>query len=125
MLIHPTKQSTFDAHRPLFRPALGTNPSRPLASNGNARVGVNKEFFRQLAAIFKIIIPRTTSKEVFLVGAHTSFLLLRTYLSLLVAQLDGKLVGDLVRRSHLRGWSRADAFLLNRSPRTGRDSREA
>lgn len=65
--------------------------------SATARVGVNKEFFRQLRAIFKIIIPRPHSKEVFLIVAHTSFLLLRTYLSLLVAQLDGKLVGDLVR----------------------------
>jgi ATP-binding cassette subfamily D (ALD) long-chain fatty acid import protein len=88
--IHPTKQTTFNSHRPLFR---NTKP----ATAKDARVGVNKEFFRQLGAIFKIIIPRATSKEVFLVVAHTSFLLLRTYLSLLVAQLDGKLVGDLVR----------------------------
>jgi len=60
------------------------------------KVGVNKEFFRQLRAILRIIVPRKRSKEVILILAHSSFLLLRTYLSLLVAKLDGKLVGDLV-----------------------------
>jgi ATP-binding cassette subfamily D (ALD) long-chain fatty acid import protein len=96
VLIHPTKQSTFDAHRPAFRPPPNSSPLRPLAGPGTAKVGINKEFFRQLKAILMIIIPRKGSKEVALVIAHTSFLLLRTYLSLLVAQLDGKLVGDLV-----------------------------
>ncbi|ORY47182.1 ABC transporter transmembrane region 2-domain-containing protein [Leucosporidium creatinivorum] len=97
VLIHPTKQSTFDLHRPHFRPPpSSTSISNPTASTATAKVGVNKEFFRQLSAIAKIIIPRMTSKEVFLIAAHTSFLLLRTYLSLLVAKLDGRLVGDLV-----------------------------
>ncbi|KAM0791110.1 hypothetical protein ACM66B_004399 [Microbotryomycetes sp. NB124-2] len=95
VVVRPTKQSTFDAHRKYFRPAntqkaVGSEPQKA------QRVGVNKEFFRQLSAIFKIIMPRWTSKEVLLVAAHTSFLLLRTYLSLLVAKLDGRLVGDLV-----------------------------
>ncbi|GAA5919481.1 hypothetical protein JCM1841_002224 [Sporobolomyces salmonicolor] len=97
VVIRPTKSSTFAAHRPLFRrsPPAMSSPV-PTAAATAAKVGVNKEFFRQLGAIFRIIIPRVTSKEVWLIGAHTSFLLLRTYLSLLVAQLDGKLVGDLV-----------------------------
>ncbi|GAA5968100.1 hypothetical protein JCM21900_000089 [Sporobolomyces salmonicolor] len=97
VVIRPTKSSTFAAHRPLFRrsPPAMSSPV-PTAAATAAKVGVNKEFFRQLGAILRIIIPRVTSKEVWLIGAHTSFLLLRTYLSLLVAQLDGKLVGDLV-----------------------------
>lgn len=44
------------------------------------RVGVNKEFFRQLRALFKIMIPRSNAKEVFIFTLHTSFLILRTYL---------------------------------------------
>ena len=105
--IRPTKATTFAAHRPLFRRAAAGGPvavaarraGESVAASANAaaqRVGVNKEFFRQLAAIWRIIVPRATSKEVWLIGVHTSFLLLRTYLSLLVAHLDGKLVGDLV-----------------------------
>lgn len=103
VVIRPTKASTFARHRPLFRkppPAPSSSSSSKRAPTTAAtaqRVGVNREFFRQLAAILRIIIPHATSKEVWLLGAHTTFLLLRTYLSLLVAQLDGKLVGDLVR----------------------------
>ncbi|GAA5902383.1 hypothetical protein JCM8208_007274 [Rhodotorula glutinis] len=105
VVIRPTKASTFARHRPLFRkppPAPSSASSSkpaPVPAAGSAsaqRVGVNREFFRQLGAILRIIIPHATSKEVWLLGAHTTFLLLRTYLSLLVAQLDGKLVGDLV-----------------------------
>lgn len=106
VLIHPTKQTTFDAHRALFQPTapLPNSASTLITSTSSAtaKVGVNKEFFRQLLAIFKILIPRMTSKEVFLISAHTSFLLLRTYLSLLVAKLDGRLVGDLVNWHHAR-----------------------
>ncbi|GAA5900102.1 hypothetical protein JCM5296_002057 [Sporobolomyces johnsonii] len=107
VVIRPTKSSTFAAHRPLFRrPPPAMSSPVPTAAATAAKVGVNKEFFRQLGAILNIIIPRAASKEVWLIGAHTSFLLLRTYLSLLVAQLDGKLVGDLVSangRGFLRG----------------------
>lgn len=48
------------------------------------------------SAIFRILIPRAHSKEVFIFALHTSFLVLRTYLSVLVARLDGAIVGDLV-----------------------------
>jgi hypothetical protein len=94
VIIRPTKPSTFAAHRPHFKqPPSETPTAEP------ARVGVNKKFLHELSAIFRILIPRWHSKEVWLIGLHTSFLILRTYLSLLVAKLDGKLVGDLVGRS--------------------------
>jgi ATP-binding cassette subfamily D (ALD) long-chain fatty acid import protein len=52
------------------------------------------------------VVNRASSKEVFLFTLHTSFLLLRTYLSLLVAKLDGMIVRDIVSangRGFLRG----------------------
>ncbi|KAE8231048.1 hypothetical protein CF326_g3945 [Tilletia indica] len=60
------------------------------------KVGVNKEFFRQLRAIFLILVPHSNSREVFIFALHSFFLVLRTYLSVLVARLDGKIVRDLV-----------------------------
>lgn len=136
--VHPTKQSTFQAHFDHFKklPPLGvsttvsenlklrrsiTDEDRLLvkrqerevvmAQGGAAaasakKVGVNKEFFRQLRALFKIMVPRSNAKEVFLFCLHTSFLVLRTYLSVLVARLDGRLVRDLVSangKGFLRG----------------------
>lgn len=76
--------------------------ARALREEGGAaaasakKVGVNREFFRQLRAIFKVIVPRSSSKEVFIFLLHTAFLVLRTYLSVLVARLDGRIVRDLV-----------------------------
>lgn len=43
-----------------------------------------------------IMIPRWSSKEAGLLLSHGVFLMLRTYLSLVVARLDGELVRDLV-----------------------------
>ncbi|KAJ3474788.1 hypothetical protein NLG97_g9694 [Lecanicillium saksenae] len=43
-----------------------------------------------------IMIPRWTSKEAGLLLSHGLFLILRTYLSLVVARLDGEIVRDLV-----------------------------
>jgi hypothetical protein len=42
------------------------------------------------------MIPRLTSKESMLLLLHTFFLISRTYLSLVVARLDGEIVRDLV-----------------------------
>jgi ATP-binding cassette subfamily D (ALD) long-chain fatty acid import protein len=43
-----------------------------------------------------IRIPRWSSKEAGLLVSHGVFLMLRTYLSLVVARLDGEIVRDLV-----------------------------
>jgi len=96
--IHQTKPSTYATHRQEFlKSPPGTTPtSANNAATTANKVGVNKEFSRQLRALLRIIVPRKRSKEVILIIAHSTFLLLRTYLSLLVAKLDGKLVGDLV-----------------------------
>ncbi|GAA6009602.1 hypothetical protein JCM10207_004120 [Rhodosporidiobolus poonsookiae] len=111
VVIRPTKSSTFAAHRPLFHkrppgPSTAVPASAQPMTAATAKVGVNKDFFRQLGAILRIIIPHAASKEVWLFSIHTSLLVLRTYLSLLVARLDGKLVGDLVSangKGFLRG----------------------
>lgn len=114
VVITPTPAATFEAHRKLFTAAPSSkavsatgkasaqsaNAAQTSGPQPTARVGVNKEFFRQLRAIMRIIVPGSTAKEVWMIAAHTGFLLLRTWLSLLVAKLDGKLVGDLVSSKH-------------------------
>ena len=133
--IKPTTSRTFDADYAVFRKLPPTSDAgaanaknknltqhdlnkaqiedaKAMRAQGGAaaatakKVGVNKEFFRQLKAIFRILIPRRNSKEVFIFLLHTSFLVLRTYLSMLVARLDGIIVRDLVSangRGFLRG----------------------
>jgi ATP-binding cassette subfamily D (ALD) long-chain fatty acid import protein len=98
--IHPTKALTFDAHRRLF-----LNPPRasglsdgvtPQIPPPNTKPGLNLAFLHQFLSLLSIMIPRWTSKETGLLVSHGVFLMLRTYLSLVVARLDGEIVRDLV-----------------------------
>lgn len=61
------------------------------------RVEINREFFRNLLRLLKIVIPGIRSKEFRLLISHSVFLVLRTLLSLYVAELDGKVVSALVK----------------------------
>lgn len=98
--IHPTKATTFDAHRRLFlQPprAAGLSDSQvPQVPPPNTKPGLNLAFLHQFLSLLNIMIPRWGSKETGLLFSHGLFLLFRTYLSLVVARLDGQLVRDLV-----------------------------
>jgi ATP-binding cassette subfamily D (ALD) long-chain fatty acid import protein len=61
------------------------------------KVELNREFFKSLGKLLRICIPSWKSKEARLLGSHSIFLVLRTLISLYVAELDGRLVSDLVR----------------------------
>jgi ATP-binding cassette, subfamily D (ALD), peroxisomal long-chain fatty acid import protein len=74
----------------------GTAPSSG-ESTGRKKVELNREFFKNLARLLKICIPGWKSKELRLLISHTVFLVLRTLISLYVAELDGRLVSNLVR----------------------------
>ena len=108
--IHPTKTTTFDAHRRLFLsppaqmgmqqdPSLGVPPS-------NVKPGLNLAFLHQFMSLMTITVPRWRCKESRYLVSHAIALLFRTYLSLVVAKLDGQLVRDLVAgkgRDFLKG----------------------
>ncbi|ODQ67448.1 hypothetical protein NADFUDRAFT_81921 [Nadsonia fulvescens var. elongata DSM 6958] len=100
VLIHPTKPTSFAAHRRLFLdPSLNSSRKKPTKEKSNANKkggGLDKKFWKQFTAIWAIIVPRLTSKPAALLLTQTGFLLLRTYLSLLIAQLDGRIVRDLI-----------------------------
>ncbi|KAG5289458.1 peroxisomal half ABC transporter [Histoplasma ohiense] len=100
--IHPTKPMTFDAHRRLFlNPprAAGLGDISSVSSQippPSTKPGLNLAFLHQFLSLLSIMVPRWKSKETgFLIG-HGVFLMLRTYLSLVVARLDGEIVRDLV-----------------------------
>ncbi|KAK0748008.1 ABC transporter transmembrane region 2-domain-containing protein [Apiosordaria backusii] len=97
VVISSTKPLTFEAHRRLF-----LNPPR-VSGLGDGHVpaaqtkpGLNLAFLHQFLSLMSIMIPRWTSKEAGLLVSHGVFLMLRTYLSLVVARLDGEIVRDLV-----------------------------
>lgn len=103
--INPTKETTFDAHRRLFLSPPKQTGMHAGVPPPNIKPGLNMAFLHQFGALMNIMIPRWTSKETGLLLTHATFLLLRTYLSLVVARLDGEIVRDLVA-------GKGKAFLL-------------
>jgi ATP-binding cassette subfamily D (ALD) long-chain fatty acid import protein len=99
--IHPTKPMTFDAHRRLFlnpprASGLTNGQTTPQIPPPQTKPGLNLAFLHQFLSLLSIMIPRWTSKETGLLLSHGMFLMLRTYISLVVARLDGEIVRDLV-----------------------------
>lgn len=88
VVIRPTKKMTFEAHRRLFL--------EPAVSEQTATKRKQGRFFREFSAIWSIIVPDIRSKTTALLAIHALFLAGRTYLSLLVAKLDGQIVRDLI-----------------------------
>ena len=101
VVIHPTKNTTFDAHRRLFlhpprSVRLGDGEAYPQVPPPQTKPGLNLAFLHQYLSLMSIMIPRWNSKESGLLLSQAVALMLRTYLSLLVARLDGEIVRDLV-----------------------------
>ncbi|KAI1298248.1 ABC transporter transmembrane region 2-domain-containing protein [Xylaria venustula] len=97
VVIHRTKPLTFEAHRRLFlNPPKVSGLGDGTVPSAQTKPGLNLAFLHQFLSLMSIMIPRWTSKEAGLLVSHGAFLMLRTYLSLVVARLDGELVRDLV-----------------------------
>ena len=99
--LYPTRPMTFDAHRRLFlnppRAArLGDGQVTGQVPPPNTKPGLNIAFIHQFLSLLSIMVPRWNSKESGLLFSQGLFLLLRTYLSLVVTRLDGEIVRDLV-----------------------------
>lgn len=76
---------------------------------------VDPQFGQKLRQIFKILVPAWRTKEAGLIAMHGGFLVLRTYLSVVVAQIDGEIVKHLVAgqgREFMRGLAKWFAIAL-------------
>ncbi|KAK5992901.1 ATP-binding cassette sub-family D member 2 [Cladobotryum mycophilum] len=97
VVINTTKPLTFEAHRRLFlNPPRVSGLGDGTVPSAQTKPGLNLAFLHQFLSLMSIMIPRWSSKEAGLLISHGVFLMLRTYLSLVVARLDGELVRDLV-----------------------------
>ncbi|KAM0352679.1 hypothetical protein HYE67_009513 [Fusarium culmorum] len=97
VVINTTKPLTFDAHRRLFlNPPRISGLREGTVPAAQTKPGLNIAFLHQFLSLMSIMIPRWSSKEAGLLVSHGAFLMLRTYLSLVVARLDGEIVRDLV-----------------------------
>uniref|UniRef100_UPI003AAD8E64 ATP-binding cassette sub-family D member 2-like isoform X2 n=1 Tax=Centroberyx gerrardi TaxID=166262 RepID=UPI003AAD8E64 len=89
------------------------NPRVPKAENGSTCLvkslsdapnhkkispGVNAEFFKQILELGKILFPKLVSRELGLLSLHSVALISRTFLSIYVASLDGKIVKTIVEK---------------------------
>lgn len=63
------------------------------------KVALNREFFRSLLRLLKIVVPGWRSKETRLLISHSFFLVVRTLISVKVAAMDGQIVKSLVKGS--------------------------
>ena len=90
------EQKAASIHQAQLRQRPGTGATDGEQSR-RKRVELNREFFTSLFRLLKIVIPGWKSKELRLIISHSVFLVVRTLLSLYVAELDGKLVSSLVR----------------------------
>lgn len=97
VVINNTKPLTFEAHRRLFlNPPRVSGLGDGVVPGAQTKPGLNLAFLHQFLSLMSIMIPRWSSKEAGLLVSHGVFLMLRTYLSLVVARLDGEIVRDLV-----------------------------
>ena len=90
--VTPTPASYLAATRSLFPPLYppGSTPTTTKPAKSQTA---------QLISLLRVAFPSVRSKQAMFLLFHSAFLVLRTYLSVLVAKLDGKIVRDLVSES--------------------------
>ncbi|PHH79708.1 hypothetical protein CDD82_2218 [Ophiocordyceps australis] len=82
------------------------------------KVALNRLFFRSLLRLLAIVIPSWRSTEASLLLTHSFFLVLRTLISLRVAELDGAIVKALVKGNGNEFLKRILAWMLIAVPAT-------
>ena len=92
-----SEQKAASIHQAEIRAQRTGTTDTEAAATARKRVELNSDFFRNLWRLLKIVLPSWRSKELRLLISHSFFLIIRTLISLYVAELDGKLVSNLVR----------------------------
>ena len=82
-----TKRYTLSTHSPNSCPTQGSKGA------------VDKEFFRKVKPLIKIAIPGVRSKEFLHLVLLTICLVLRTFLSIYIASINGNIVKSIVKRN--------------------------
>ncbi|KAI0154312.1 ABC transporter transmembrane region 2 [Xylariaceae sp. FL1272] len=96
----------------------GTTSSDTPDSASKKKVELNREFFRSLLRLLKIVIPSASSHESRLLMSHSFFLVVRTLISLKVAEMDGAIVKALVKGSGKEFLTRIVWWMLIAVPAT-------
>ncbi|KAI0182097.1 ABC transporter transmembrane region 2 [Hypoxylon sp. FL1284] len=96
----------------------GTTSSDGTETTKKKKVELNREFFRSLLRLLKIVVPGARTKETRLLVSHSFFLVVRTLISLKVAEMDGAIVKALVKGSGKEFLSRIVWWMLIAVPAT-------
>ncbi|KAI0428736.1 ABC transporter transmembrane region 2-domain-containing protein [Xylaria sp. FL1042] len=96
----------------------GTTSSDTQESASKKKVELNREFFHSLLKLLKIVVPGVTSKEARLLLSHSFFLVVRTLISLKVAEMDGAIVKALVKGNGKEFLTRIVWWMLIAMPAT-------
>ncbi|KAF5699901.1 related to adrenoleukodystrophy protein [Fusarium fujikuroi] len=92
-----SEQKAASARESAQRAARRGTTSSGTEETPRKKVELNREFFRSLLRLLKIVVPGWRSKESRLLMSHSFFLVLRTLISLRVAEMDGAIVKALVK----------------------------
>lgn len=95
------KMASQDVSQVLPRGAKNVQPLQPQQQK-KKRIAIDGIFLAKLRRLLKIVMPSWNSKPALLLAMHTTFLLARTFVSILVARLDGALVKAIVDRNGRR-----------------------
>ncbi|KAL6267314.1 hypothetical protein P5V15_000389 [Pogonomyrmex californicus] len=101
---HERHGSKHNGNNDVLRSDLpGNNPTGNGGKKQRLSVGLDRDFFRQLMMLLKIMVPGWRTREMGLLACATLTLLARTFLSVYVAELEGQIVKRIVLRD-VRGF---------------------
>jgi ATP-binding cassette subfamily D (ALD) long-chain fatty acid import protein len=91
VVIQPTDPEVFEKDKYKFK-----NFVKNIKNERDSGKVFSSKFLNQLVILWQILIPSFKDKNTLLLIAQFFFLILRTWLSLLVAKLDGQIVKDII-----------------------------